>query len=152
MLADEFEAYLAWAIDDYAAELERNGKAVGEAAKVASQASFDSLLPDGLATVGHVLSISTDPEDGQRVGVLWFGPSTDDPSMAWIYDITVDEDKRGRGWGRATMRAFEGEASARGFARAGLNVYGDNHVARRLYESLGYVETSRQLHKELPGA
>src|SRR5205814_2560223 len=41
MLADEFEAYLAWAIDDYAAELERNGKAVGEAAKVASQASFD---------------------------------------------------------------------------------------------------------------
>jgi ribosomal protein S18 acetylase RimI-like enzyme len=48
------------------------------------------------------------------------------------------------------MRAFEGEARARGFARAGLNVYGDNHVARRLYESLGYVETSRQLHKELP--
>jgi ribosomal protein S18 acetylase RimI-like enzyme len=152
MLPDEFVTYLEWAIDDYAAELERNGKAVGEAAKVASRASFDSALPDGLATYGHVLLVAVDPDDGQRVGVLWFGPSTDDPAMAWVYDITVDEERRRQGWGRAIMRAFEGEARARGFARAGLNVYGDNHVARRLYESLGYVETSRQLHKELPGA
>ena len=150
MLPDEFVTYLEWAIDDYAAELERNGKATGEAAQIASRASFDSLLPDGLATLGHTLLVATGPDDGEKVGVLWFGPSTDDAAMAWIYDITVDEDKRGRGWGRAIMRAFEGEARARGFARAGLNVYGDNHVARRLYESLGYVETSRQLHKELP--
>ena len=152
MLPDEFVTYLEWAIDEYAAELERNGKATGEAAEVASRASFDSHLPDGLATVGHTVLVATDPSDGERVGVLWFGPSTDDPAMAWIYDITVDEDKRRRGWGRAIMRAFEGEARARGFSRAGLNVYGDNHVARRLYESLGYVETARQLHKELPGA
>jgi ribosomal protein S18 acetylase RimI-like enzyme len=152
MLPDEFVTYLEWAIDDYAAELERNGKATGEVAKVTSRASFDSALPDGLATYGHVLLVAVDPDDGQRVGVLWFGPSTDDPAMAWVYDITVDEERRRQGWGRAIMRAFEGEAGARGFARAGLNVYGDNHVARRLYESLGYVETSRQLHKELPGA
>jgi len=151
MLPDEFEAYLAWAVDDYAAELERNGKATGEAAKVTSRASFDSALPDGLATQGHDLLVAVDPDDGQRVGVLWFGPSTDDPAMAWVYDITVDEERRRQGWGRAIMRSFEGEARARGFARAGLNVYGDNHVARRLYESLGYVETARQLHKELPG-
>jgi ribosomal protein S18 acetylase RimI-like enzyme len=134
MLPDEFVTYLEWAIDDYAAELERNGKAVGEAAKVASRASFDSALPDGLATYGHVLLVAVDPDDGQRVGVLWFGPSTDDPAMAWVYDITVDEERRRQGWGRAIMRAFEGEARARGFARAGLNVYGDHHVARRLYE------------------
>jgi ribosomal protein S18 acetylase RimI-like enzyme len=50
------------------------------------------------------------------------------------------------------MRVLEGDARARGFARPGLNVYGDNHIARRLYESLGFVETARQLHKELPGA
>jgi ribosomal protein S18 acetylase RimI-like enzyme len=152
MLPDEFVTYLEWAIDDYAAELERNGKATGEAAQVASRVSFDSLLPEGLATVGHTVLVATNPDDGERVGVLWFGPSNDDPAMAWIYDIMVDEDKRRRGWGRAIMRAFEGEARARGFARAGLNVSADNHVARRLYESLGYLETARQLHKELPGA
>ena len=151
MLPDEFDGYLVWAIDHYAAELKRNGKATGDAAKIAARASYDSALPDGLATQGHVLFVAVDPDDGQRVGVLWFGPSTDDPAMAWVYDITVDEERRRQGWGRAIMRAFEGEARARGFARAGLNVYGDNHVARRLYESLGYVETARQLHKELPG-
>jgi ribosomal protein S18 acetylase RimI-like enzyme len=151
MLPDEFDSYLEWAVDDYAAELERNGKATGEAAELASRASFDSILPDGVSTPGQVLLVAVDPND-ERVGVLWFGPSTDDPAMAWIYDITVEEDRRRQGWGRAIMRAFEGEARARGFPRAGLNVYGDNHVARRLYESLGYIETARQLHKELPGA
>src|SRR3989442_10051583 len=151
MLPDEFVTYLEWAIDDYAAELERNGKAVGEAAKVTSSASFDSVLPDGLTTQGHVLLVAADPDDGQRVGGLWFGPSTDDPAMAWVYDITVDEERRRQGWGRAIMRAFEGEARARGFARAGLNGDGDNHVARPLYESLGYVETAPHPHKELPG-
>jgi ribosomal protein S18 acetylase RimI-like enzyme len=146
---DEFVEYLDWVVDDYAAELERNGKAVGEAALDASRASFASLLPDGVETPGQVLLIAEDPEEGARVGVLWFGPSTDDPTVAWIYDITIDPDQRGRGWGRAALRAFEGEARARGYARAGVNVYADNHVARRLYESMGYVETARQLHKEL---
>jgi ribosomal protein S18 acetylase RimI-like enzyme len=149
MTSEEFTAYLDWVVDDYAAELERNGKATGDAAVAASRASFDGLLPDGVETDGQTLLIAEDPNDGARVGVLWFGPSTDDPTVAWIYDVTIDPDKRGQGWGRAALRAFEGEARARGYARAGLNVYADNHVARRLYESMGYVETARQLHKEL---
>jgi len=149
MTPDEFAEYLDWVVDDYAAELERNGKATGEAAVAASRASFDGLLPDGVGTRGQTLLIAEDEEGARRVGLLWFGPSTDDASMAWIYDITVDEDRRGRGWGREIMRAFEGEARSRGYARAGLNVYADNQVARRLYESLGYAETARQLHKDL---
>jgi ribosomal protein S18 acetylase RimI-like enzyme len=150
MLPEEFDEYLGWAVEDYAAELERNGKAVGPSAVEASQASFASLLPDGIETPRQMLLIAEDLDEGQRVGVLWFGSSTDDPSMAWIYDLTVDEAWRGHGWGRAIMRAFEGEARARGYTRAGLNVYADNHIARRLYDSLGYAETARQLHKDLP--
>jgi ribosomal protein S18 acetylase RimI-like enzyme len=149
MTPDEFTEYLDWVVDDYAGELERNGKATGEAAVAASRASFDGLLPDGVETEGQTLLIAEDEDEARRVGLLWFGPSTDDASMAWIYDITVDEDRRGEGWGRAIMRAFEGEARSRGYTRAGLNVYADNQVARRLYESLGYAETARQLHKPL---
>ena len=149
MTSEEFTEYLDWVVDDYARELERNGKATGDAALAASRASFDGLLPDGVATEGQTLLIAEDEEGARRVGLLWFGPSTDDASMAWIYDITVDEDRRGEGWGRAIMRAFEGEARSRGYARAGMNVYADNQVARGLYESLGYAETARQLHKNL---
>jgi ribosomal protein S18 acetylase RimI-like enzyme len=151
MSEEEFTAYLSWVVDDYAAELERNGQAVGDAALEASRASFSSLLPDGVNTSGQVLLIASEPDEGRRLGVLWFGPSNDDASTAWIYDITVDEGERGHGWGRAIMRAFEREARARGYTRAGLNVYADNHIARRLYETLGYLETARQLHKELSG-
>jgi ribosomal protein S18 acetylase RimI-like enzyme len=149
MTPEELMEYLDWVVEDYAAELERNGKATGEAAMAASRASFDGLLPDGVETEGQTLLIAEAEEGDQRVGLLWFGPSTDDPSVAWIYDITVDEGRRGEGWGRAIMRAFESEARSRGYASAGLNVYADNQVARRLYESLGYAETARQLHKGL---
>jgi len=149
MTPEELTAYLDWVVDDYAAELERNRKATGDAAMAASRASFDGLLPDGVETERQTLLIAEDEGDGRRVGLLWFGPSTDDASTAWIYDITVDADRRGQGWGRAMMRAFEREARARGYARAGLNVYADNDIARRLYESLGYAETARQLYKDL---
>jgi GNAT superfamily N-acetyltransferase len=119
MRPEELTEYLDWVVDDYAAELERNGKATGEAAIAASRASFDSLLPEGVATPGQTLLIAED-DAGERVGLLWFGPSTDDASMAWVYDITVDEDRRGQGWGRAIMRSFEGEARGGGVVLRGL--------------------------------
>ena len=84
-------------------------------------------------------------------GCLWFGPSTDDPAMAWIYDITVDEDKRRRGWGRAIMRAFESEAQrARLRARASTSTATTtSHVVST--NRSGTLRHARQLHKELPG-
>ena len=35
---------------------------------------------------------------------------------AWLYDITIDEAARGRGYGRAAMLALEAEVRALGFA------------------------------------
>jgi GNAT superfamily N-acetyltransferase len=119
MTDDEFVDYLDWVVDDYAAELERNGKAVGDAAADASRSSFASLLPSGVSTPEQELLIAEDPEEGARVGVLWFGPSTDDPTVAWIYDVTIDPDRRGQGWGRAALRAFEGEARGHRHDRPG---------------------------------
>ena len=47
------------------------------------------------------------------------------------------------------MLLVEGEARDRGIGRVELNVFGGNEVARGLYRSLGYVETSVQMAKEL---
>ena len=152
MTGGEFSAYLSWVVDDYAEELARNGRATREEAPAQSKASFDALLPDGLDTPGQVVLVAEDPEDGRRVGHLWFGPSSDDAQRAWVYDITVEEPERRRGYGRAMMEAFEDEARARGFVLVGLNVFGDNVGARTLYESLGYREIARQMAKDLePG-
>ena len=150
--AAEFEAYRAGAIFDYAADLIRNGRADRSNAERIARETFASLLPDGPRTLGHRLLVGEDPIDRGRVGFLWFGPSSEDPAMAWIYDISVDPDHRREGWGRALLRAFEADAFEMGYARAGLNVFADNEVARRLYESMGYEETARQLHKTLSSA
>ncbi|MGZ4133015.1 MAG: GNAT family N-acetyltransferase [Actinomycetota bacterium] len=148
MTPEEFAAYLTWVVDDYAAELARNGKATGETALGQARASFDDLLPQGLDTPRQVLLVGEDAADGRRIGHLWFGPS-DVEGRAWLYDVTVEEAQRGKGYGRALMQGFEDAARAHGYAAAGLNVFGDNAVARSLYLSLGYREIARQLAKDL---
>ena len=47
------------------------------------------------------------------------------------------------------MLLAENEARERGLARIELNVFGRNDVARGLYLSLGYVENSVQMAKDL---
>ena len=63
--------------------------------------------------------------------------------------VQVDEEFRGRGYGRQTMLLAEGEAAARGMTSVGLNVLGNNTVALGLYNSLGYQMTAQQMKKVL---
>jgi ribosomal protein S18 acetylase RimI-like enzyme len=69
--------------------------------------------------------------------------------VAWLYDIAVEPELRGRGLGRALLRLVEDEVRAEGVSRIELNVFGDNSPARRLYESAGYTEIARQMAKNL---
>ena len=49
----------------------------------------------------------------------------------------------------ATRAVAEGEARSRGMTSLGLNVHGQNTVARSLYDSLGYGVTALQMKKPL---
>jgi len=49
------------------------------------------------------------------------------------------------------MRAAEEELVHRGVTKLGLNVFGGNTTAIRLYESLGYEVISQQMSKPLGG-
>lgn len=85
------------------------------------------------------------------MGYIWIGldrPGTSKP-MAWIYDIEVAEDQRGKHYGRKLLRAGEAETLRQGIHTLGLNVFGTNHVARNLYKSEGYSITQMQMSKEL---
>jgi GNAT superfamily N-acetyltransferase len=82
--------------------------------------------------------------DGQPVGAAWlrFRPATD-PGYGFVaadvpeLTIGVAAGWRGRGVGRALLRAISGQARARGIARISLSVERKNH-AQRLYLSEGY--------------
>jgi len=56
-----------------------------------------------------------------------------------IQGLAVAEEARGRGVGRALIRAAVEEARRRGARRLTLRVLGHNTPARRLYESEGFV-------------
>jgi ribosomal protein S18 acetylase RimI-like enzyme len=58
--------------------------------------------------------------------------------MAYILNVEVSPEHRGHGYGRAAMLVGEDLARAGGDSFLGLNVFGHNRVAMRLYESLGY--------------
>ncbi len=82
-------------------------------------------------------------DDGRRVGTMFFAERRyyGEPRM-FLYDLWVDPDERGRGYGRAAMEALEAEARSRGLPVVEFNVWGGNAVARSLYRTLGYEERS----------
>ena len=149
MTAEAWDTWHLSAVRDYAADKVRAGTWIADEAQARSAAEFARLLPDGLATPGHeVRSIVT--ENGEVVGTLWFAPLRDiGTGECFIYDIVVNEDARGRGYGRAAMAALEPLAKSLGYDRIGLHVFGDNQIARELYRSSGYVETDVMMRKVL---
>ncbi len=150
MREDEFRAWRKWSIEGYAEDAVRNLGVPVERARERSREDIGQLLPDGLATEGHRFMVAEDPSSGERLGHLWMGPDwRKEPDVLWLYDVFVEEAHRGRGIGRAMMLRLESEARAMGRKKIGLNVFGHNDVARRMYESLGYREGARQMYKEL---
>lgn len=71
---------------------------------------------------------------------------------AFLYDLVVDPSKRGRGLGRALTLRMLDWAARQGATRAVLQVLDTNTVARRLYESSGYVEAYRYHYRQAPGS
>ena len=102
------------------------------------------VFPQGLATEGIRLWVVED--DGRPVGTVFLGVRD---GGAWLYDITIAEEERGRGYGRAAMLALEEEVRRLGYDALGLNVWGGNEVARNLYRSLGFAEVSVGMKKRL---
>lgn len=117
-----------------------------EQAAAARRLSEEQFFPGGRLVEGHFLF--TVEADGEDVGWLWIGPSSD-PSSWWVWDVAVHEEFRGRGYGRAAMQLAEEIARSQGARSIRLNVFAYNEPAIRLYSALGYETAAMHLHKEL---
>jgi ribosomal protein S18 acetylase RimI-like enzyme len=147
MTQDEFADYRRRAITEYAAEHVRAGNWSEEEAEERAAKDTDDLLPDGADTAGVALLVAE--IEGEVVGLVWVGPAPGQTLGWWIYDIEVVPAQRGRGYGRALLEAAEREVQRRGGDSMGLNVFGGNDAARRLYETSGYEVASMQMRKRL---
>ena len=132
----------------YAELIAASGAMSPEEAREKARRDTERVFPAGLDSPGQlVFRVLAGDEP---VGTLWLAvPGPDDALMAWVYDIEIDPACRGRGYGRAAMLLAEAEARARGMTSIGLNVHGQNMVARALYDSLGYEVTAQQMKKAL---
>jgi GNAT superfamily N-acetyltransferase len=142
----EFAAYLPVAIEEYGEDLVTSGRISDPVlARQIGEQEIASVAPEGLATKNSFVYTARDAESGEPVGFLWLGLRGENAQDAFVYDIRVDESRRGLGYGRATMIACIARAAELGASTVGLHVFGHAAVPRALYSSLGFVETSVQM-------
>jgi len=145
----EFAAYLAHAVRDYADSHIRAGDVVPEEALSRAQKDYDELLPEGLRSKDDFLFTLTHDTLG-AVGIVWFElKERREVKSAYLYDIAIREDLRGRGYGRQALELLEVKLRELSVQSIGLNVFGYNHAARALYEKMGYQITGMGMKKML---
>ncbi len=150
MSNSEYEAYLAFAVRDYADEKVAAGNWQPAEALERSAQEYQKLLPQGVATPDNYWFKIEDQTLATTVGMIWLARiSFGTHPVAFIYDFRVDERFRRRGYGQQALRAAEEQVKALGFDRIALHVFGHNHAARALYEKMGYEITNISMSKNL---
>ena len=147
----DFHAWLIEAIPSFALTNVQDGRWTLAESIEKSKEAHAALLPQGLRTPGQFFVHLHDAGTGERVGMLWWAEAEKGGQPeAWVYNITIDDIARRRGFARAALLELESIARAHGVHQLALHVFGHNHGARRLYESLGFEPTSLTLRKILP--
>ena len=146
----EYELFYSKLVVEYAAENVKAGEWLEEDSLELSKKASKELLPEARDT-SRVMILTAINDSGNAVGYVWIGLERFGGSNtgAWIYDIEVHEEYRGKGYGRALLRAAEIVTVENGVRSLGLNVFGPNKIARSLYESAGYEITKIQMSKDL---
>jgi len=145
---EEYTAFLEYIIPDYAKENVKAGYWSEGEAMEKSRKAIESLLPEGLNTADHHLF--TIEDQGQRVGLIWMRAQVDRPiKQGFIFDVNVDAEQRGKGYGKQAMLLIEDKARELGLDQIGLHVFAENKVARGLYEKVGYRVASLNMLKDL---
>lgn len=128
-------------IEDFAEDL--------SVAQAHAEKIFNDHLPNGLNTPGHYF-YQIKNEKLEACGYLWFGQKTQgSQKKLFIYDIFVEESSRGSGYGKWMLHWLEKEAQKLMLQEISLHVLAYNHVARELYESMGFEMTNIYMSKKI---
>jgi ribosomal protein S18 acetylase RimI-like enzyme len=150
MTEAEFAVFKVFMYRDYAeAQARGAGMPVAEVADTA-RAQIDHLMQEGLRSPGQrYWKLVT--QQGTAIGDLWVQIEAE-KRHAFIYFVGVDASSRGQGYARQALCALDDVLRAHGVTRISLNVFGDNVIARHLYEGLGYQPAAILMRKDIhPG-
>ncbi|MET7666858.1 GNAT family N-acetyltransferase [Micromonospora luteifusca] len=151
MTEQELARLLVSLEEGYAEDLVVHRGFTPEAARERSASQIRESLPAGAATEGALLRVGRVGDT--EVGWIWVTlPTAAAPRQAWIHNIEVHPEHRGRGYARRMIQLIEAELAQREVPELGLNVFGTNTVAIGLYRSLGFEVTSQQMAKRIDPA
>lgn len=148
MSAEEYRAYLTFAVKDYAEEGVKSNMWSEADALQKAEAQYQALLPQAQDTPNHSLYSLLDAE--QNVGMLWVMTHGEGKQRhTFIYDIRIDEAFQGQGYGTQAIEHLKTLAREQSAHSIKLHVFGHNYGAIRLYEKLGFVATNINMKLDL---
>ncbi|HAF60721.1 MAG TPA: hypothetical protein DCK95_00150 [Anaerolineaceae bacterium] len=135
---DEFDGFLEESMTHFIEDLQTSENISLEEAEFQAKSQLSTVLPNGKDSRGHYFFHVVD-EDGLVVGYFWLAFKEEkEKKDAFIFDIVIHEDQRGKGYGKAAMLKGEEIAKENGADKLWLHVIAQNHVALQLYQKLGY--------------
>lgn len=143
-----YDAWMQYSIREYASANVDSGRWDAADGLEKARHTLQELLPKGLDTADHyIFELYVDAD---CLGYLWvFVDTSAAVSGAFIYDIEIITEERGKGLGKLAMQALENWCKDRGIQRLGLNVFAYNEPAIKLYQGLGFKATNYQMQKDL---
>jgi predicted acetyltransferase len=113
MTESEFADYFEILIRDYARDNVEAGYWEPADALELSRKATESLLSQKTKTPNHYIYVIRDED--LRVGIVWIKANLETANKhGFIYDIAIDEDQRGKGYGKQAMLLIEGKAREMG--------------------------------------
>lgn len=148
MNEQEFDRFLAFLIPDYAKDLSNNFFIPLETAMEESEQLMRDLLPGKQNSENHFVYNIHSAQEAENIGVIWYNIQAQS-SKAYIYYICVYEEFRNKGYAGQVLLNFEEDMKKTGISSLGLNVFGTNPHAHRLYAKLGYQVASTAMGKRI---
>jgi ribosomal protein S18 acetylase RimI-like enzyme len=119
--------------------------------QLSSSAAVPSVdeLEDIVSSRASILLVAQDPElNGKILGSLTLVVFRIPTGVrAWIEDVVVDTDQRGRGIGEALTRAALERAKQEGAKTVDLTSRPTREAANRLYQRVGFVQRVTNLYR-----
>ncbi len=151
MSEETFAWYKEHSSPNYARDKVASGEWEEDDALKQARKMFDELLPQGLETPNNYLYEIVDEWDDVTVGMLWFKlEDRGGDRIAYVVDIFIKPEHQRKGHASRAFRSLESKVTDLGVSGVGLNVFGNNVQAHRLYERLGYEPLNIFMWKPLP--
>ena len=143
MNQDIYNGYIQNAIRQYAGEIAKSRNLELDKGLQIANKEFDSLLPDALKTKNQFLNVIVN-EKNKDIGILWFSSeSNHGENEAFLCDIEIHKEYRGKGYGRESMELLESKVKELNLEVICLHVFLHNEIACSLYNKIGYQEVKR---------